>query len=735
MAEPVLADRPRLAALTIENFRGVRDPMSFDLNASAVLLWGPNGTGKTTLFDALLWLCRGDIPRLHAYTLRRNEDYVTNRYRASQPAVVSAEFVNQGRIVTVTRRGDSRDNYLEFEDAFGRVTGDAAATSLRLLLVGGHLSLAEVLRTSGLLQQDDLRLLLRDKPDQRYRQLLRLLGLEVLEAFERQARAWHGDAREAARAALVTLQQRQRSSSSIEEEAETLRVQLAQADRDLRPLEVLYAAIENARDLVAVDPRPENPEALAALSVAVQETSTRLRSTLQDLEALPPSPPGPAGDEAELVSRLSEATGALQRAAAVMEAAEHARRQMQSAQDSLNALAALAIPLLQSAYVDGELTPCPVCQTAIDAQAVIAGLQNRAAEGSAIAAADTALAEAQDAAAQARHVRDRVAAELAAAQTAREQREAAEQFAARIVAAFDGLTRGQAIRLISPKATAPRKPAASAAALEWLIEHRDGILADLRRASTRLDDLSAASVTSSSMLRAARAAAQRASNLPKIEAQLETLRAQVAEAQRAHTAAQRAETLAKSIVDGATAAITDIFRERFASLEPLMNDIYARLDPHPAFTRLDFRVETYRARGTATASVTDEATDTSANPLLIFSSAQANIVVLAAFLALGWAAGPDGLPFVLMDDPLQALDDVNVLGFADLARHLRRHRQLVLATHEERFARVLERKLMGRQDHEDLLIHRFVGWSREGPTVETRRVVGRSVAALRVVAS
>ena len=121
--------------------------------------------------------------------------------------------------------------------------------------------------------------------------------------------------------------------------------------------------------------------------------------------------------------------------------------------------------------------------------------------------------------------------------------------------------------------------------------------------------------------------------------------------------------------------------------------------------------------------------------MLLFSSAQANAVVLSAFLALGWAAGGGGLPFVLLDDPLQAMDDVNVLGFADLARRLRRQRQMILATHEERFASLLERKLTGRSDGEELIVHRFASWSRSGPTIETRRVSPRPDLQLRVVAS
>jgi ABC-type cobalamin/Fe3+-siderophores transport system ATPase subunit len=122
--------------------------------------------------------------------------------------------------------------------------------------------------------------------------------------------------------------------------------------------------------------------------------------------------------------------------------------------------------------------------------------------------------------------------------------------------------------------------------------------------------------------------------------------------------------------------------------------------------------------------------------MLVFSSAQTNAVVLALFLALAWAAGDGGLPFILLDDPLQAMDDVNALGMADLCRRLRRQRQLVLATHEQRFASLLERKLVGRAEGEDLIVHAFVGWTRAGPTIESRRISPQfSDSAIQVLAS
>ncbi len=103
-------------------------------------------------------------------------------------------------------------------------------------------------------------------------------------------------------------------------------------------------------------------------------------------------------------------------------------------------------------------------------------------------------------------------------------------------------------------------------------------------------------------------------------------------------------------------------------------------------------------RGETDPVVIDATEGIEANPLLVLSSAQANIVALASFFAINWALGTRALPFMLLDDPLQSMDDdVNVLAFADLCRHIRPHRQIIIGTHSTRFARLLERKLAPRE--------------------------------------
>jgi ABC-type lipoprotein export system ATPase subunit len=73
---------------------------------------------------------------------------------------------------------------------------------------------------------------------------------------------------------------------------------------------------------------------------------------------------------------------------------------------------------------------------------------------------------------------------------------------------------------------------------------------------------------------------------------------------------------------------------------------------------------------------------------------------------------------VVLDDPLQSLDEVNALGFADFCRQLRRNRQVIVTTHDRRFGSLLARKLAPRTDAESALEITFDGWDRSGPTIE-----------------
>lgn len=54
----------RLKEITIRNFRGIGNKVLLDLDADIVAIYGANGTGKTSIFDAIEWTITGQIERL-----------------------------------------------------------------------------------------------------------------------------------------------------------------------------------------------------------------------------------------------------------------------------------------------------------------------------------------------------------------------------------------------------------------------------------------------------------------------------------------------------------------------------------------------------------------------------------------------------------------------------------------------------------------------------------------------
>jgi DNA repair exonuclease SbcCD ATPase subunit len=92
----------------------------------------------------------------------------------------------------------------------------------------------------------------------------------------------------------------------------------------------------------------------------------------------------------------------------------------------------------------------------------------------------------------------------------------------------------------------------------------------------------------------------------------------------------------------------------------------------------------------------DPLAEVEANPAVVCSVGQLNVVALSYFLAFAISDSSNAMPFVIMDDPLQSLDDVNALGLADFCRRLKRERQVVITTHDERFGELLRRKLQPR---------------------------------------
>ena len=691
---------PPIRRLVIEAFRGFRDRQEFDIAASAVIVAGPNGTGKTSFFDALQWALIGRIERLEAVRARPTVEHVVNQYRLDSRASVEVEISVGGREVRIRRTGDHRRSTLEFSDSSGVVLfgGEAESELKQLLAPNPGISLEMALTTSGLLQQDVMRAVLQAKPADRYRHISTVVGLSELEDFEdavKEAGRKASGLADAARAdrdkAAVSLA-KARAQLERSEQQQLLRIPVEGVLEELRQL------LANTPVGLEVDLGQPAPSEAGLASLArelgrvaeqVRDLIDAFRSLTADVARLDPDP-----DPESLIATEAAATEADSELAVSAEGVRNAMAALEAARgasEDVVRLAGAAIPLLS--------TKCPVCGQQIDPAHVEQELRTRAVGSERLLALQQALdsaVERERVATTNRQVAIDALGSLRSAQvawaSARERQLLLDQRFASLIAA-DG---------------AVHIAAAGVGVLVDLAPTLLKYLAAVRRRLLEAADLFAQSSATGVVERSAAEVKSFEDSIAARNRRLEEL-------------SQRA-TLLKNLADASVEARVEVTERRFRAIQPLVADIFSRLDPHPAFKTIEFELDTYYRKGTTTPLVRDVVENVLADPLVIFSTSQANIAALSYFLAMGWTAGERSMPFVLLDDPLQSMDDVNVLGFADLCRHVRATRQLLISTHERRLSGLLERKLAPRGDAGDTVLLEFVGWDRSGPTVE-RKVV------------
>lgn len=94
-----------------------------------------------------------------------------------------------------------------------------------------------------------------------------------------------------------------------------------------------------------------------------------------------------------------------------------------------------------------------------------------------------------------------------------------------------------------------------------------------------------------------------------------------------------------------------------------------------------------------------------------------NALAVSIFLTLNLALPKLPVETVLLDDPIQSLDDINLLGVIDLLRRTKDRRQLIVSTHDERFGRLLARKLRPAHAAMRTSVIELSSWTRSGPQV------------------
>jgi exonuclease SbcC len=130
------ASSVRMDTITIENFRAYRSPRTFKLGRDVTILYGPNGFGKTSFFDAVDFALTGGIGRLSSLTDQSFIKATKHLDAGADEGRVSASFVSSAGEIKLTRRVSSRKQ----AQMDGR---DAERKSVLTQLTGGRMASAD----------------------------------------------------------------------------------------------------------------------------------------------------------------------------------------------------------------------------------------------------------------------------------------------------------------------------------------------------------------------------------------------------------------------------------------------------------------------------------------------------------------------------------------------------------------------------------------------------------------
>ncbi|RUX25829.1 chromosome segregation protein SMC [Mesorhizobium sp. M7A.F.Ca.US.011.01.1.1] len=154
------------------------------------------------------------------------------------------------------------------------------------------------------------------------------------------------------------------------------------------------------------------------------------------------------------------------------------------------------------------------------------------------------------------------------------------------------------------------------------------------------------------------------------------------------TASERALEAARQIDKAAKTVANQILTEQFDTVLPLLKELYKRLRPHANWKEID---ADFGGQIRATLNFT---VGEGKNPQFLFSSGQRRAAGMAFLLAIHLSRPWSTWKSLLLDDPVQHIDDYRALNLVEVLAAIRRvGRQVVVAVEDSSLADLLGRRL------------------------------------------
>lgn len=639
----------RLDFIEVSGFRGFRDLVRINLGRGFTVITGRNGVGKSTLCDAVEFAITGSIDKYAVEKAAKESlsDYLWWRGEGVPEAhYVTASFVDDnGKPFAITRTRESGSDRSPEEIHAALCRGAAPDDALRQLT-----------RTS-IIRDEWIAALSLDLSETERFDLVR----SALGAVEGSEAATRGKE-------VVAAAEAAHSKDEAAYEAGRSRL----ADRLTQQSET-HTALGRLGDVSAAlqaiaTATPEAPAELTARLAAGRNALANGRARLGRMgEALL------LGREVASAQAVYNAPEAVADRAAASAAHEAAQREHQTAQqavseaeqrlareEEMDAIAASLSLLVEHGERLGlHDDHCPLCAAHRTSDEFTAGLAAARRRITSLASGVQAARDALDTAKEnARQPSLTYQAAAAAVQThADELRRLREQEAAHV----DFYS-------------------------QWGLDHRfiqdpDGLEQAISPERDRLIDLERALHVVE--------ASQAVSRMSVIESNISALRAEIEKLARAVSQSQNAVAAAREIERSVRRVSAEIIDERLAQISPLLNELYERLRPHANWRTIDYSI-----RGDVRRFLSLKVGD-GLNPQFIFSSGQRRAAGLAFLLSVHLARAWTPLRSLLLDDPVQHIDDFRALHLVEVLAALRLDgRQIICAVEDPALADLLCRRLV-----------------------------------------
>jgi DNA repair exonuclease SbcCD ATPase subunit len=695
----------RIAALNINGFRAWKHEVTLDLAADAVIIIARNGQGKTSLLDAIMWSLTGSVPRLGS------DDALISQYSETGQAFVSVDLQEAvaDKMLKVSRLFDGTSQNVQVEFG-GKVLVGAAATQCIIEKLWPTAksapepasALLAAFTRSIYLQQDLVRDFIQDQDKQaRFAAVSEIIGTgrvtELQLQLDRAKTAW-----------TKSTNERHEEGSALRKRLGNVREQLSAMTAgpiDLATLETQWMSwwlqtspvIGDNPALSAASPRAasELDRALKLLyssEMALGRQIDELRETLAFLQTKPPAVLSSEPSVAERVKALDTEIETLttefdelRKRQKVFEVAEAERSKTQT---EMVQLARLALRHLKER--------CPVCDQTYDSRSTHARLEKLLRGTGLHLPAEQGFEK-------------EVAAKTAASSKLTERRTllAAEQRQA--------AQANERIRLWQTERTRRAEAFPESLSDEDVTQAIVARTHDIWEETLKIQRLRKSGEQLALQIASTSEAQRRAELLQELKSLAEAVERAEAEFGRRNATGE----LAGRILNALRESAGDLVKDQLREIEPVLQRIYETCDPHPALKAVRLVSGMFRGRGQLGTVIEDPENENvrSDDPARILSSSQINVLAVSLFLALNLTVRSLPLQCAILDDPLQSLDDLNLLGLVDVLRHVKDQRQMFISTHDHRFGSLLRRKLRPVQPGQRTRVIEISDWSREGPII------------------